>query len=104
MGGIFAPLEYAQALLKQEDSSFQYNCLLSSPKFNSKEHFLSEHLLMSSKEEISDHFGAELFDLYDGQLHARAKRFYLGDRYWALRLSNATSKLHWNRLMPRSRV
>lgn len=104
MGGILAPLEHAQPLLKDAGSSFQYNCLLNPPKFKTQEHFLSEYLLMSSKKEISDHFRAEMFDQYDGKADEPGDVFYLGDRYWAWQLSGARPKIRWEKLMPRVRV
>lgn len=104
VGGILAPLEYARPLLKDNGSSFQYNCLLNPPKFKSQEHFLSEHLLMSSKQEIKHHFCAELFDQYDGQVDTSGDEFYLGGQYWAWKPAGTSTELSWGKLMPRARL
>lgn len=104
VGGILAPLEYAQPLLKDGGSTFQYNCLLNPPKFKSQEHFMSEHLLISSKQEIRDHFCAEMFDQYDGESDMPGMPFYLGQQYWAWKLSSTTTKLPWGKLMSRARL
>lgn len=104
VGGVLAPLEYAQPLLKDENSSFQYSCLLNPPKFNSQEHFLSEHILMCSKQDIRDHFCAELFDQYGSQQDMSDGDFYLGQQYWAWKPSGTAGELPWAKLMPRARV
>lgn len=104
LGGILAPFEYARPLLKDNNSSFQYNCLLNPPKFKSQEHFLSEYVLMSSKQDVRDHFGTELFDQYDGRLGRARDDFYLGQQYWAWRPSGGTADIPWDKLMPRARA
>lgn len=105
IGGILGPLEYARPLLKDRDSNFQYRCLLNPPRFKSQEHFLSEYVLMSDEQEIRDHFCADLFDQYDGQVsRPSGKDFYLGQGYWAWKPSGDTSKLPWKKLMPRPRL
>lgn len=86
MGGIFTPLEYAQPLLKDGSSSFQYTCLINESKFKSQEHFLSEYLLMCGKQEIRYNFCAESFDQYDGELDMQGTDFFLSREYWAWRL------------------
>ncbi|KAK2613339.1 hypothetical protein N8I77_000257 [Diaporthe amygdali] len=105
IGGILGPLKYARPLLKDRDSNFQYRCLLNPPRFKSQEHFLSEYVLLSDEQEIRDHFCAELFDQYDGQVsRPSGKDFYLGQGYWAWKPSGDTSKLPWKKLMPRPRL
>lgn len=59
---------------------------------------------MSSKQDVGDHFGAELFDQYDGQMDMAGSDFYLGRQYWAWRPSRVTTDLPWEKLMSRARV
>ncbi|KAL1882911.1 hypothetical protein Daus18300_000549 [Diaporthe australafricana] len=103
VGGILGPLEYARPLLKDKASSFQFNCLLNPPRFKSQEHLLSEYALMSSKEQVRDHFCAELFDQYDGMLEMPGMEFY-SQNYWAWKPAGDTSELPWKKLMPRARL
>lgn len=46
---------------------------------------------MHDKRQIADHFGAELYDHYEGDLQLPSNEFYMGQQYWAWRrVSNNT--------------
>ncbi|KAI3391944.1 hypothetical protein diail_6590 [Diaporthe ilicicola] len=99
VGGVLGALLYARPVLKDKNSSFQYNCLLNPPLFKSHAHFSSEYALMSSKQELRDHFCAELINQDDERTD-----FYLGSKYWVWKPSGDTDEIPWGRLMPRARV
>lgn len=104
-----APLEYAQPLLKQKNAHVQFNLLLCAALFRSRDHFQSEYLLMWDKQQIADHFGAELYDQHQGKGLLKCKEpgsTSLEYQYWAWRTTGreAQARLPWDRLMSRERM
>lgn len=58
---------------------------------------------MHNKQQISNHFSAELFDQYYGEQVGLPDTFYAGRQYWAWRAVK-DAPLPWTRLMPRARA